>query len=55
MQEIEGWQEEARAIRHAFHQHPELGFEESATSAKVVELLTAYGVERSISPLQRRQ
>lgn len=46
LQEIEGWKEEARAIRHAFHQHPELGFEESATSAKVVELLTAYGVDK---------
>jgi len=31
--------------RHDFHRHPELGFEEHRTSAKVAELLTGFGVE----------
>lgn len=39
------WQAEARAIRRRIHRHPELGFEEKATQALVVELLTAYGVD----------
>ncbi|WP_239990395.1 amidohydrolase [Ignatzschineria cameli] len=46
LKEIEGWQAEARAIRQTLHQHPELGFEESGTRAKVVELLTNYGVDQ---------
>ena len=32
-------------IRHDFHMHPEIGFTETRTSAKVAELLTAWGLE----------
>lgn len=34
-----------RAWRHDFHQHPELGFQEHRTAAKVAELLTSFGIE----------
>ncbi len=34
-----------RAWRHAIHRHPELGFEEHATSALVAERLRAWGYE----------
>lgn len=33
------------AWRHDFHQHPELGFEEARTSARVAELLTGWGID----------
>ena len=32
-------------IRQAFHQHPELGFQEAKTKARVAELLRSYGIE----------
>jgi hippurate hydrolase len=32
-------------IRHDIHMHPEVGFTETRTSAKVAELLTAWGLE----------
>lgn len=38
-------QEELSAIRRDFHAHPELGFNESRTAARVAELLSSYGVE----------
>lgn len=34
-----------QAWRRDFHQHPELGFQEHRTSAKVAELLTEFGLE----------
>jgi hippurate hydrolase len=33
------------AWRHDFHRHPELGFEEQRTSARVAELLSEWGIE----------
>ena len=36
---------EMTAWRHDFHQHPELGFEEARTSARVAGLLECFGVE----------
>ncbi|WP_420351471.1 amidohydrolase [Paenirhodobacter sp.] len=32
------------AIRHDFHEHPELGFQEHRTSARVAELLEGWGI-----------
>lgn len=37
--------EEMVAWRHDFHAHPELGFEEHRTSARVAELLASFGLE----------
>lgn len=34
-----------KRIRQAFHQHPELGFQEVKTKARVAELLRGYGLE----------
>ena len=34
-----------RAWRHDLHMHPELGFEEHRTSARVAELLESFGLE----------
>ena len=31
--------------RHDFHQHPELGFEEHRTSARIADLLQSFGIE----------
>ena len=42
---LRAWQAELAAIRHALHAHPELGFEEHATSELVVRQLHAYGVD----------
>ena len=36
--EMTGW-------RHDFHQHPELGFDEHRTSARIAELLRDFGLE----------
>ena len=36
---------EMRAWRHDFHIHPELGFDEHRTSARVAELLESFGIE----------
>ena len=38
IQEMTGW-------RHDFHQHPELGFDEHRTAARVAELLRSFGLE----------
>lgn len=43
--EIQTWHEEATHIRRAIHAYPELGFEETATQKKVVQLLMKYGVD----------
>lgn len=37
--------EEMTAWRHEFHRHPELGFDEHRTSARVAELLEGFGLE----------
>lgn len=37
--------DEMIAWRHDFHAHPELGFEERRTSARVAELLSSFGLE----------
>lgn len=39
------WQDDAQTIRRHIHRHPELGFEEKATQALVIKLLTTYGVD----------
>ena len=38
-------QQELQAWRHDFHRHPETAFQEHRTSARVVELLTSFGLE----------
>jgi hippurate hydrolase len=43
--EIAARADEAIAIRHELHQHPELAFEEHRTSARVAELLGQWGYE----------
>jgi len=43
--EIEQIQDEMIAIRHAIHAHPELGFEEFATSDLVAQKLEEWGFE----------
>ncbi|RAI66504.1 amidohydrolase [Pseudomonas fluorescens] len=40
-------QDEMIAIRHSIHAHPELGFEEFATSERVAQCLTRWGFEVS--------
>ncbi|MDQ0326517.1 hippurate hydrolase [Rhodopseudomonas julia] len=42
---IEEFAAELTAIRHDFHSHPELGFEETRTAGIVAEKLRAYGVD----------
>lgn len=39
------WQDELATIRRDLHAHPELGFEEHRTAARVAELLHAWGVD----------
>ena len=41
--EIAARADEAIAIRHDLHRHPELAFEEHRTSARVAELLQQWG------------
>lgn len=41
--DVDGLYDELRAIRHDLHQHPELGFEETRTQAKVRAWLEARG------------
>ena len=38
-------QQELQAWRHDFHRHPETAFQEHRTSARVVELLTSFGLQ----------
>ena len=42
---IRGYHAELREIRRDLHAHPELAFQESRTSAKVVEYLKKWGIE----------
>lgn len=42
--EIEAFADELTAIRRDFHSHPEIGFQEHRTSARVAELLEKWGV-----------
>lgn len=42
---IESYLPELIAIRHDFHQHPELGFEENRTSGVIVRTLEKYGID----------
>ncbi len=42
---IVGYKEDLTAIRHDFHAHPELGFEEVRTSRIVAEKLRSWGIE----------
>lgn len=43
--EIEAFADHLTEIRRDFHQHPEIGFQEHRTSARVAELLTSWGIE----------
>lgn len=38
-------QQAMQAWRHDFHRHPETAFQEHRTSARVIELLTSFGLE----------
>ena len=42
---VDDLRDEMIAWRHDFHQHPELGFAEHRTAARVAELLQGFGVE----------
>ncbi|HEY7805484.1 MAG TPA: M20 aminoacylase family protein [Orrella sp.] len=42
---FDGFQDELRAFRRDLHAHPELGFQESRTSARVAGMLEAMGIE----------
>ncbi|HEX7388474.1 MAG TPA: amidohydrolase, partial [Acidiphilium sp.] len=42
---LHDWTPELTAWRHDFHAHPELGYEEHRTAARVAELLAGFGVE----------
>ncbi|HEY8249861.1 MAG TPA: amidohydrolase, partial [Burkholderiales bacterium] len=42
---IRGYHAELREFRRDLHAHPELAFEESRTSALVVESLKKWGIE----------
>lgn len=42
--QIDAYAEELTEIRRDFHQHPEIGFEEHRTSARVAALLESWGV-----------
>ncbi len=45
LETIQAWGEEAAEIRRSIHAYPELGFEETLTQAKIVDLLETYGVD----------
>ncbi len=42
---IGGWLNEIVAVRHDLHRHPEIAYEEHRTSARIAELLSAWGYE----------
>lgn len=42
---IDAFAADLTALRHDFHAHPELGFEEHRTSARIAELLEGWGIE----------
>jgi hippurate hydrolase len=43
--EISAFADDLTAIRRDFHAHPEIGFQETRTAAKVAEMLESWGVE----------
>ena len=43
--EILGWGEELAAIRHEVHSQPELGFDTEKTVARIVKVLSGWGIE----------
>ncbi|MEF2070311.1 M20 aminoacylase family protein [Consotaella aegiceratis] len=45
LERIAGFTDDLTAIRRDFHAHPELGFEEVRTSARVAEMLESWGIE----------
>ncbi len=45
LERIDGFAADLTAIRHDFHAHPEIGFEEVRTSGIVAEQLASWGVE----------
>ena len=45
IERIEEFQRELTGIRHDFHAHPEIAFEEQRTSDRVAEMLESFGVE----------
>ena len=45
IERIAAFSDELTEIRRDFHAHPELGFEEVRTSAKVAEMLESWGIE----------
>ncbi len=42
--QIQAFAEDLTALRRDFHRHPELGFQEHRTSARVAELLESWGI-----------
>ncbi|MEI4473412.1 amidohydrolase [Frigidibacter sp. MR17.24] len=42
---IEAFSDDLTALRRDFHRHPEIGFQEHRTSARIAELLAGWGVE----------
>jgi metal-dependent amidase/aminoacylase/carboxypeptidase family protein len=45
IESIAGYADDLVAIRRDLHAHPEIGFEEHRTSARIAELLAGWGVE----------
>ena len=45
VEHIREYHPELKAIRHDLHAHPELGFEETRTSALVADKLASWGIE----------
>lgn len=45
IEKIQQMNDEFVSLRRYFHQHPELSHQEKATSAKIAELLTSWGIE----------
>jgi hippurate hydrolase len=44
IEKILSYADDLTTLRRDFHQHPELGFEESRTSARIAELLEQWGI-----------
>ena len=50
---IASYADDLTALRQEFHEHPEIGFQEVRTSAKVASLLAGWGI--AVTRGQRRQ
>ena len=50
---IAEFHDDMTAWRRDFHEHPELGFEEQRTSARVAELLRSFGVDEVVTGIAR--